>query len=118
MGVEISDLHTISQLLSPNPCGAAMFDRRTTFWGLYLPPLLWLSAFLVVPLALMAAFSFRADMRGGVLQNWTLTLNHYAALASSRNYWRLLGISAGLALIVAVSAVVLAYPIAYFLAFK
>src|SRR5262245_24901513 len=95
-----------------------MFDRRTTFWALYLPPLLWLGAFLVVPLGLMAAFSFRVDSRGGVLQNWTFTLAHYAALAANRSYWRLLGISIGMALAVAVSAVALAYPVAYFLAFK
>jgi len=46
-----------------------MFDRRTTFWALYLPLLFWLGAFLVIPLALMVAFSFRVDSRGGVLQN-------------------------------------------------
>jgi spermidine/putrescine transport system permease protein len=95
-----------------------MFDRRTTFWALYLPPLLWLGAFLVVPLALMVAFSFRVDSRGGLLQNWTFTLAHYAALAANQSYWRLLGISVGLAFGVAVSAVTLAYPVAYFLAFK
>ncbi len=95
-----------------------MIDRRTTFWALYLPPLLWLAAFLVIPLALMAAFSFRADMRGELLQPWTPTLKQYAGLFAGGAYWRLLGTSAFMALIVAVSAVALAYPIAYFLAFK
>jgi spermidine/putrescine transport system permease protein len=95
-----------------------MFDRRATFWGLYLPPLLWLSLLFVAPLLLMAAFSFRADVRGGLLHGWALTLDQYAMLFARANYWRLLGISVVVALIVAASAVALAYPIAYFLAFK
>jgi spermidine/putrescine transport system permease protein len=95
-----------------------MLDRRTTFWALYLPPLFWLGAFFVAPLAVMAAFSFRADMRGGLLQAWTPTLAQYADLFAAGSYWRLLGISVGVALGVAVCAVTLAYPIAYFLAFR
>jgi spermidine/putrescine transport system permease protein len=95
-----------------------MFDRRATFWVLYLPPLLWLGAFFLVPLALMAAFSFRADMHGAVLQAWTPTLKQYTALISGGSYWRLFGISALMALVVAVSSTILAYPIAYFLAFR
>ncbi len=95
-----------------------MFDRRATFWALYLPPLLWLGVFFVVPLALMAAFSFRADMRGEVLQWWTPTIKQYADLFAAGSYWRLLGISAFMALIVALSATALAYPVAYFLAFR
>ena len=95
-----------------------MFDRRATFWVLYLPPLMWLGAFFIAPLALMAAFSFRADLRGDVLQWWTPTLAQYASLAATGSYWRLLGISALMALAIAVSATALAYPIAYFLAFR
>jgi spermidine/putrescine transport system permease protein len=95
-----------------------MFDRRTTFWALCLPPLLWLSALFVAPLLLMAAFSFRADMRGGVLGGWAFSLVQYAALIGNAVYWRLLGISALVALIVALCTVVLAYPVAYFLAYK
>jgi spermidine/putrescine transport system permease protein len=95
-----------------------MFDRRTTFWALYVPPLLWLGAFFLVPLALMAAFSLRADMSGTVLRLWTPTLKQYNALFSIGSYWRLLGLSALIALVVAASATALAYPIAYFLAFR
>ena len=95
-----------------------MLDRRSTFWILYLPPLLWLGAFFLAPLALMAAFSFRADMRGDLLQIWTPTLAQYASVWATGSYVRLLGISALVALAVAVSATALAYPIAYFLAFR
>lgn len=95
-----------------------MLSRRTTFWLLYLPPLIWLAAFFVAPLLLMAAFSLRADARGGLLQGWTLTLQQYADLFAIGSYWRLLGISIAVALLVGLLSVVLSYPIAYFLAFK
>ena len=95
-----------------------MRGQRLTFWILYLPPLLWLAAFLLAPLALMAAFSFRADVRGELLQWWTPTLEQYASLFAAGSYWRLLWISAEMALAIAVSATVLAYPVAYFLAFR
>ena len=93
-------------------------DRRATFWFIYLPPLLWLSLFFVLPVLLMAAFSFRHDIRGGLLQLWTPTLDQYVSLAETGSYWRLLGISALTALGIGISAVVLAYPLAYFLALR
>jgi spermidine/putrescine transport system permease protein len=93
-------------------------NRRAAFWLLYLPPLFWLGAFFVAPLLLMAAFSFRADIRGELLQGWTPTLAQYPSLMATGSYWRLLGISAVMALAVAASATVLAYPVAYFLAFR
>ena len=92
-------------------------DRRATFWFIYLPPLFWLIVFLVLPVLLMAAFSFRPDMRGELFQLWTPTLDQYASVAATGSYWRLLGISTLTALGIAVSAVLLAYPLAYFLAF-
>ena len=93
------------------------WDRRATFWVIYLPPLLWLILFLILPVLLMLLFSFRADMRGNLFQIWTPTLNQYASIAATGSYWRLLGISTVTALGIAVSAVLLAYPLAYFLAF-
>jgi len=93
-------------------------DRRATFRWLYLPPLLWLGLFFLVPILLMVAFSFRADIRGNLLQWWTPTLSQYASLAATGSYWRLLGVSALMALGVAIISVILAYPVAYFLAFR
>ena len=75
-----------------------MNNRRAAFWLLYLPPMFWLGAFFVVPLLLMAAFSLRADIRGELLQWWTPTLAQYQTLLTESGYWRLLGISAGMAL--------------------
>ncbi len=93
-----------------------MLDRRTTFWALYLPPLLWLGVFFLVPLGLMAAFSFRADVKGGLLQGWTL--GQYDLMLTKGDYWWRLEISMLIALAVAVSATALAYPVAYFLAYR
>ena len=94
-----------------------MFDRRATFWILYLPPLFWLGAFFLIPLLLMFAFSFRQDMRGDFFQLWQPSLNQYQKLVSTGSYWRLLWTSAQMALLISVISVVLSYPIAYFLAF-
>jgi spermidine/putrescine transport system permease protein len=95
-------------------------NRRAAFWLLYLPPVAWLGLFFLAPLLLMAAYSFRANMRGELLQWFTPTVAQYQSLwtAGGGSYIRLLGISAGMALAVAASATVLAYPLAYFLAFR
>lgn len=93
-------------------------DRRATFWFIYLPPLFWLVLFFILPVILMLAFSFRADMRGNFLQLWTPTLSQYSSIAGTSSYWRLLGVSALTALGVAASAVLLAYPLACFLAMR
>jgi len=93
-------------------------DQRATFKFLALPAVLWLAVFFLLPLLLMLAFSFRPDVRGDLMQFWAPTLGQYAKVAAVSSYWRLLGISALLAFAVAVAAVVLSYPIAYFLAFR
>ncbi|MCI0610511.1 MAG: ABC transporter permease [Anaerolineae bacterium] len=92
-------------------------DRRATFWMLYLPPLFWLGAFFLIPLLLMFAYSFRANMSGDFFQLWQPSLNQYSKLFATGSYWRLLGVSTWMALMISIAAVVLSYPIAYFLAF-
>ena len=92
-------------------------DRRATFWFLYFPPLLWLGAFFLIPLLLMVAYSFRADMHGSFFQLWQPSLAQYEKLIATGSYWRLLGVSSLMAMVISVTAVILSYPIAYFLAF-
>jgi len=92
-------------------------DRRATFWFLYFPPLLWLGAFFLIPLLLMFAYSFRADMHGSFFQLWQPSLNQYEKLIATGSYWRLLGVSSWMAMLISIIAVVMSYPIAYFLAF-
>ncbi len=92
-------------------------DRRATFWFLYVPPLIWLLLFFLIPLLLMLLYSFRADMRGNILEPWQPTLGQYIKLTGTLSYWRLLGVSTLTAFLISFVAVVLSYPVAYFLAF-
>src|SRR5258706_12275421 len=92
-------------------------DRRSTFWILYLPPLIWLGLFFLIPIVLMAAFSFRSDTYGVLLENWKPGLNQYVTVVLTGSYLRLLGVLSFLALIFSVSAVLLSYALYYFLAF-
>jgi spermidine/putrescine transport system permease protein len=101
---------------TPGASGSA--GRRFVFLWLYVPPVLWLSLFLLVPLALMAAFSLRPDLRGGLLDPFPPTIRHYETVIGTSSYLRLLGLSALMAFIVAIAATVLAYPIAYYLAHR
>ena len=104
--------------IPPNPGKAKpKLDRESTFWFLYLPPLIWLGLFFLIPLLLMAAFSFRTDSYGSLFEHWVPGFTQYASVISTGSYGRLLGISTSIALIVSISAVVLAYPLAYFLAY-
>lgn len=93
-------------------------DRETTFWGLLTPPSLWLTIFFVVPLLLIAVISLRPDLRGGLASPFTPTLEQYRTLFAKPAYLRLLGTSVGIAFTVAAAATILAFPIAYFLAFR
>jgi spermidine/putrescine transport system permease protein len=93
-----------------------MLDRRVTFWLLFLPPLLWLVAFFLLPILVMGAFSFREDSHGLLFSAWDLGLKQYASFAATPSFARLLGLSALLALVVSIIVVALAYPLAYFLA--
>jgi len=66
----------------------------------------------------MFALSFRADMQGDLLSLWSPSLAQYEAVFAVGSYWRLLAISIAMAFVVAIVAVALAYPIAYFLVFR
>jgi len=74
--------------------------------------------FFLAPLILMVTISFRADIRGEIFQWWTPTLAQYQELFSVSSYLRLLQVSALMALVVGLSGTILAYPIAYLLAFR
>ena len=96
----------------------AVLGRRASFWALYLPPVFWVGLFFLVPVVLMFALSFRADLHGELLGRWQPTLAQYEAIFAIGSYWRLLAISIGMAFAVALASVALAYPIAYFIVFR
>ncbi len=95
-----------------------MLGRRSTFWLLCLPPLLWLLLFFVAPLALMGAISLRSGLGGQLLDFSALSLDQYQRVWETPTYLRLLGLSALMAFAVTAAATLLAFPIAYFLTFR
>jgi spermidine/putrescine transport system permease protein len=96
-----------------------MLGRRGTIPFLAGPPLVWLAVFFLVPLVLIAAFSLRGG--SGVVgpgEPFSPSLEHYQEVVATPAFVRLLGVSILIALGVAALATILAYPIAYFLAFR
>lgn len=82
-------------------------------------PVAWLLVFFIAPMILMAIYSFRPDMRGGLFTlGWTPTTDHYRTVLGNRDYLHLLWISIRVALTVAGCSTLLAYPVAYFLVFR
>lgn len=95
-----------------------MLGRRGSLWFLAVPPYLWLIGLFLLPLGVVVAISLlsgsgRIDFSGG----WP-SLNQYQKVLETPAYLRRLGISIGMAFVIAASATLLAYPIAYFLAFR
>jgi spermidine/putrescine transport system permease protein len=96
-----------------------MLGRRGILRFLVLPPYVWLAAFLLAPVVLIIVISLRPEP--GPIDfgdPWTPSLIQYQRILETPAYLRQLGISALMALIVAAAATMLAYPIAYFLAFR
>ena len=93
-------------------------DQQATFRWLLVPPGGWLLLFFLIPLGLIAVISLRPDLHGGVLAPFRPTVDQYRTLFEKSAYLRLLGISIAMAFAVAAAATVLAFPIAYFLAFR
>jgi spermidine/putrescine transport system permease protein len=96
-----------------------MLGRRGVLRFLALPPYVWLALFLVVPVGLIATISLRPEPGPLSFDDpWTPSLVQYQRIIETPAYLRQLGISALMAGIVALTATVLAYPVAYFLAFR
>jgi spermidine/putrescine transport system permease protein len=96
-----------------------MLGRRGFLGFLTLPPYIWLALFLVAPVIFIVIISVRPEP--GPLDfgdPWTPSLIQYQRILETPAYLRTLGISALMALIVAAAATLLAYPVAYFLAFR
>ena len=79
-------------------------------------PALYLLLLFVLPIGILATYVFRAGALGEARE--VFTLEHIRIFFSTPSYHTLLLRSIGIAFITAVLSVVLAYPLAYFLAFK
>ena len=87
-------------------------ENRSRITILMLPPVVWLVLLFVVPLGIMAVFSFREGSFGAERERFTLET--YQQYFANRSYLNLLGTSAWIAFQTALIAVVLSYPLAYF----
>ncbi len=96
-----------------------MLGRRGSLRFLVVPPFAWLILLFVAPILLAILISFRGE-RGPIDFGSLLHLStlQYGKVVESPSWLRLLGVSAVMALTVAAAATLLAFPIAYFLAFR
>jgi len=90
--------------------------HRGRFAALIGPPSLYLLLFFLAPMAVMALYSLRAGTLGAARD--VFTLDNYRLYLANDNFHRLLLRSAGMAFAIAVLASLLAYPLAYYLAFQ
>jgi spermidine/putrescine transport system permease protein len=79
------------------------------------PPLAWVVAFLLVPYLLLFAYSFWAVEQGNIVHTWNL--HNYADLLAKDVYRATLFRSMWIAARVTLFALLLGYPLAYFLSF-
>lgn len=91
-------------------------NKRGRIAALMLPPTIWLIVLMVIPILLMALFTFRSSSFGE--GRAIFTLDNYREFAASASFQRLLWRSTLTALIVSLYSVVLSYPVAYYLAFR
>ena len=80
------------------------------------PPALWLIFLFLLPLGIMALYTFRAGTFGQARE--VFTLENYAEFLANSAYQRQLLRSTWIAFLVSLLSVVLAYPLAYFLSFR
>jgi spermidine/putrescine transport system permease protein len=95
-----------------------MLGRRGSLRFLAVPPFAWLTLLFVAPLLLAILISFRGERGPLDFSNLQLSTVQYEKIVDSPSWLRLLGTSAVMALAVALVATMLAFPIAYFLAFR
>jgi len=80
------------------------------------PPLLWVTAFLLVPYALLFCYSFwSVSAQQTIVHNWNL--QNYVQLIRNPTYLSVLFRSLRIAAAVTLLALLLGYPLAYFLSF-
>jgi spermidine/putrescine transport system permease protein len=81
-----------------------------------IPPLLWVTAFLLIPYAFLFCFSFWEVRSQTIVHHWTL--QNYRQLIQNPVYAQVLMRSARIAGGVTATALLLGFPLAYFLSFR
>lgn len=93
---------------------AARSDRQG--WGFVAPAFIWTVAFFVTPFIIMLAMSF-ASLEGRELV-WSLSLDNYQKLFSQSYLLKAVWVTLQITLTVTVISVLLAYPLAWIIAFR
>ncbi len=91
-------------------------ENRRRLLTFVVPPAAYLLLFFLLPLGIMAVFSFRTGTIGAA--QTTYTLDHYREFLANASFHRLLWRSGLIALVIAIFSTILAYPLAYYLAFQ
>ena len=92
-----------------------MFSRSYRA-AITLPPLIWVSVFLLLPYVLMFCYSFwTVSSSQQILHTWTFA--NYSELVTRQVYWQTLLRSMWIAARVMIFSLLLGYPLAYFLSF-
>jgi len=84
------------------------------YWRLF-PAVFWLGVFLVLPLSVMLIYSFWTMVRFELIPTWTLQNYLDIFVRAEGLYFRLLLKSLGMAAVVTLGAIALAYPAAYYI---
>jgi spermidine/putrescine transport system permease protein len=93
-----------------------MYSRRYKL-AVSLPPLIWVTVFLLIPYALLFCNSFwRVSSMGNIVHQWNL--GNYRELLRNPMYLTVLFRSALIAAAVTMFALLLGYPLAYYLSFR
>jgi len=96
--------------------GHLPMENRNRIITLISPSAVFLVVLFLLPLGIMALYSFRAGAFGPESQ--VFTLEHYREFGRNDTFHRLLGRSVWLSFRVSLLAIFLAYPVAYFLVFR
>jgi spermidine/putrescine transport system permease protein len=89
-------------------------ENKRRLFALMAPPSIWLLIFFIAPLLIMVLYTFKETSFGPLLP---LTWENYETYFQTPSFLRLLLDSSWLALVTAGLAVLLAFPVAYFLVF-
>lgn len=90
--------------------------ERTRGWGFVARAILWTLAFFVVPFLVMGAMSL-ATLEGRTLV-WGVSFANYSELSEKAYLWRAIVVSLEITLTVTAVSILLAYPLAWIIAFR
>ena len=96
--------------------GIAVRRRRLALFGTLSGPMAWMLAFLFIPYAVMFTYSFYSRQFPLIVPDFQF--GNYVTLFTEPQYYQVLLRTLKIALMVSLLALVIAYPLAYFLVFR